>query len=258
MQKEAGETEAAKASFEKAIEHDPEEAGARFQLGQTLEAMSDLEGARKAYEESIELDPTSPEVFGCLTKVCAQLGDAEGEEQARAGMERWKAYDQKLMRRRYAVNQNPGDAAALRRLGEMYFEVGKWEESLDWFLKAIYIDPLDGLTHLYCGVARRHMRDFPNALNHLKEAEFLAPDNLDPKLQLLYLYADSEDEASFIELLASVEEAAAEGRGFALRPGRAVPGDRPGRRRQAALGEGQGPGLHRSSGPGAVTLGPAP
>jgi tetratricopeptide (TPR) repeat protein len=206
--RDAGRMEEARASFLKAIEIDPNEAGAYFQLGQSLEMLSKLPDAREAYEKSIALDPTSPEVFQRLTLVCAMLGDAEGEARARTGMDAWKEYDEKLQRRRRAVNQKPGDAAALRRLGEMYFEVGNWEESLDWFLKAIHIDPKDSLTHLYCGVAKRHMRDFASSANHLKEAEFLAPDMLDPKLELLQLYGESGDEASLGELLASVEEAA--------------------------------------------------
>ena len=129
----------------------------------------------------------------------------ECEARANTGMESWRAYDEKLQRRRRAVNQNPGDAAAVRRLGQMYFDVGKWEEALEWFVKAIHIDPKDGLAHLYCGAARRQLGDHENALNHLKEAEFLAPDYLDPKLELLRLYADTEDEAAAKELVTAVE-----------------------------------------------------
>lgn len=209
-QKDAAEMESARASFEKAIASQPEDAGAHFQLGQTREALGDLDGARAAYEESIRLDPTTQEVYGRLLTVCGQLGDVECEARAKTGMEAWEAYDAKLQKRRRAVNQNPGDAAAVRRLGQMYFDVGKWEEALDWFVKAIHIDPKDGLAHLYCGVARRQLGDHENALNHLKEAEFLAPDYLDPKLELLRLYADTEDEAAAKELVTAVETVAAE------------------------------------------------
>lgn len=209
-QKEAGELETAAASFEQAIANDPADAGAYFQLGQTQESRKLLSEARTSYDRSIQLDPTSPEVFGRLTQVCAMLGDTAGEERARAAREGWKEYDLKLERRRRAINQNPSDAAALRRLGEMYFEVGKWEEALEWFLRSIHVDSKDYLTHLYCGVVRRHLHDYTTAADHLKESEFLAPDYLDPKLELLRLYAETEDEASLGELLAGVETAAAE------------------------------------------------
>jgi tetratricopeptide (TPR) repeat protein len=210
VQKDSAQMEEARASFEKAIQNAPNEAGTYFQLGQTLEALSDLAGARTAYEKSVALDPTEPEAFGRLMQVCARLGDAACEENARAGMEGWMEYDRKLQRRRGAVNKNPGDPLALQRLGEMYFAVGKWEEALGWFLKSLHIDPTNGLTHLYCGIVRRHLRDYVDSMNHLKEAEFLAPDNLDPKLELLRLYAETEDDAGAEELVSEVETAASE------------------------------------------------
>jgi tetratricopeptide (TPR) repeat protein len=211
-QKGHAQTEDARASFQKAIESDPKDAGSFFQLGQSLEELNDLANARAAYEKSIALDPTEPDVFGRLLKVCATLGDSACEARARAGMESWTEYDKQLQQARRKVNQNPGDPKALRRLGIMYFDVAKWEEALEWFMKSIHIDPKDAKTHLYCGATRRHLKDFVTAANHLKEAEFLAPDNLDPKLELLRLYADSEDTASLEELLGKIEgEAAADG-----------------------------------------------
>ena len=209
VQKDAGEMEAARASFEKSIECAPREARSYFQLGQSLEALGDAPGARVAYEKAIELNPTEPDVFGRLTQVCARLGDAACEERAREGMNAWMEYDKRLQRRKHAVNQNPGDAVAVRRLGEMYFEVGNWEEAVGFFIRSIHIEPKDDRTHYYCGIALREMNDFVNATNHLKEAEFLAPDNLDPKLELLRLYADTKDEASSKELIAGVEAQAA-------------------------------------------------
>jgi tetratricopeptide (TPR) repeat protein len=210
VQKSNGETAVARDSFQKAIENEPSDAGAYFQLGQTLEELNDLPNARAAYEKSLGLDGTEPEVFGRLLQVCAKLGDADCEAKARAGMEGWTEYDKRLQRARRDVNQKPNDAKALRRLGLMHFEVGKWEEALEWFLKSIHIDPKDAKTHLFCGMARLHLKDYANAENHLKEAEFLAPDNLDPKLELLALYGASENRAGFDELLSKVEGEAAE------------------------------------------------
>jgi len=209
VQKDAGEMEAARASFEKAIECAPRESRSYFQLGQTLEALGDAAGARVAYEKAIELNPTEPEVFGRLTQVCARLGDAACEERAREGMTAWTEYDKQLQRRKHAVNQNPSDAAAVRRLGEMYFEVGNWDDAVAFLLRSIHIDPKDDRAHFYCGIALRKLKDYVNATNHLKEAEFLAPDNLDPKLELLRLYADTQDDASAKELVAGIETQAA-------------------------------------------------
>jgi tetratricopeptide (TPR) repeat protein len=213
VEKGAGQTQAARDAFQKAIQADPEDAGAYFQLGQTLEELQDLQNARAAYEKSLALNPTEPEVHGRLLTVCAALGDAECEARARAGEVAWAEYDKRMLFSRRAVNQNPGDAKALRRLGLLYFEVGKWEDALEWFMKSIHVDPRDAKTHLYCGITRRHLRDYVNATNHLKEAEFLAPDVLDPRLELLHLYAETKDDAAWKELLDKTEaEAAGDGR----------------------------------------------
>jgi len=202
--------EQARAAFEKAIELDPKEPGSMFQLGQTLELLQDTEGARKAYQRSIEVDPTMPQPYGALAKLLAKAGDDAGAAEAQKKHEEWQEFDTKLKRRMTLVNQNPSDAAALRRLGEMYVSVEKWSEAADWCLKAIQIDPKDAQAHLYCGMARRHLKEFENAKNHLKEAEYLAPDVLDPKLELLHLYSETEDTGQFDELLARVETEAAE------------------------------------------------
>lgn len=210
VQIQAGDMQAASASLKRATELMPKDGSSRFHLGTTLEVLGQTEEARAAYDESIRLDPSNARAYDSLVKVCAKLGDAEGEARANAGRESWGKYREKLNRRRMLVNKNPGDGATVRRLGEAYFEAGKWDESLEWFMKAIHIDPKDGLAHLMCGVARRNAEDYENALNHLKEAEFLAPDNLDPKLELLRLFALTKDEKSLSEKLAEVEVAAAE------------------------------------------------
>jgi tetratricopeptide (TPR) repeat protein len=208
VQMETGKIAEARASFQRSIESDPSDAGAFFQLGQALEQLTELENARAAYEKSLAIRSTEPEVFGRLLTVCAALGDAECEARARAGMEAWTEYDRTLKLARREVNQNPSDAKALRRLGVLYFEVGRWEEALEWFMRSIHVDPRDAKTHLFCGITRRHLRDHVNAMNHLKEAEFLAPDNLDPKLELLRLYAESKEDDPWRELLAKTEDEA--------------------------------------------------
>ncbi|NOT29914.1 MAG: tetratricopeptide repeat protein [Planctomycetes bacterium] len=210
-QVDAGETEAGRDSYLRALELNPNDAAAHFLLGQALEVLSDLAGARVAYEKSVALEPSEYEVYGRLSQVCGKLGDAEGEAKANAGRQQWVAFDEQLTRRQKAVNQNPSDGAALRRLGEMYLEIGDWEKAQGLFKGAILIDRRDWRAHLWRGVALRHMKE-KGAIDHLKEAEFLAPDVLDPKLELLRLYAERRDDANLDALLRAVEgEAAADG-----------------------------------------------
>ncbi len=208
--------ELARDSFRKAIEVDPADAGSYFQLGLALESLEDLAGARAAFERSIEIDRTQPEPYYKLSQLLARADDPEGALRAEADFQRWSKFDGDLKRRMKAVNQNPGDAQALLAVGEMYFaaaqatgQQGTWKEALEWFLKSINIDPKDPHAHLYGGIVRRELKEYEAALNHLKEAEFLAPDSLEPKLQLVRLYAQTQDAAALEELVQKVEAEAA-------------------------------------------------
>jgi tetratricopeptide (TPR) repeat protein len=209
-QVDSGLTEAGRDSYLRALESNPGDAGAHFLLAQALEVLGDLPAARAAYEKSIELDPSVYEVHGRLAQVCGKLGDSEGEAKAQAGMQQWMAYNERFKRRLDAVNERPGDAVAVRRMGEMYYEIGQWEKALDLFLRAIHIDTRDWRAHLYSGVARRHLKDYVYSMHHLREAEFFAPDVLDPKLELMRLYKESGDEAALRKLLDTTELEASE------------------------------------------------
>ena len=57
--------------------------------------------------------------------------------------------------------------------------------------------------------AKLSASEMVSVIPRLKEAEFLAPDLLDPKLELLRLYRESDDEPALVETLAAVESAAA-------------------------------------------------
>jgi tetratricopeptide (TPR) repeat protein len=212
IQLDQGEAEGARDSLRKAIEVNARDASAHFLLAQALERLNELEGARKACEQSIQLDPSSYEVHARLAQLCNKLGDVEGETKAKAGMERWYEFDQRMKRRLRAVENDPTDGVAARRLGETYMEVGDWERAREMFVRAARIDGRDWRAHLSCGVACRNLKDYVYATHHLKEAEFLAPDVLDPKLELLRLHGERKDEASLAELIRSIEvEAAGDG-----------------------------------------------
>lgn len=211
-QLEGAKAEAGRESLKRALELNPRDAGAQLSMAEALGALGDAAGARTACEQALKLDPGSREAYALLTRLCQTLGDAEGETQARTSLERLTEFDQRMQERLRAVEQNPADGLAQRRLGEIYFEIGEWEQARDSFLRAIRANTKDWQAHLWCGVARRHLKDYVYAMHHLKEAEFLAPDVLDPKLELVRLYAERKDEASLKEVVLRVEsEASADG-----------------------------------------------
>ena len=209
-QLDSGETQQGRDSFQRALELAPDDPKGLFQLAQALESLGDLPGARANYEKSIALDPSVYEVHMRLGQVCGKLGDEPAATKAREDMQRWKDFDDRLGRRKALADKNPKSASALRSVGMVYYEAGDWENASDWFLRAIRVDTRDWRAHLYRGVARRHLKDFEWATKHLKEAEFDQPDVLDPKLELLRLYADLKDETSLVALLTKTEGEAAE------------------------------------------------
>jgi len=204
--------EPARQAFQKALEHDPKEAGAAMQLGQVELLFGDPAAARAAFERSMAIDPTQPEPYGALAKLLAQQGDDAGASEFEAKHKTWTEFDERLQKCRVAVNKAPDDAVALRRLAKTYLSVDKRDDALEWFLKAVHIDPKDAQSHMYCGILLRERGELEMATHHLKEAEFLDPDHLDPKLELLRLYVATKDDAAFQALLATVEgEASGDG-----------------------------------------------
>lgn len=202
------EIERAQESFAKAVEHDPADGGSHYQLGQVKALLGDQEGARDAYRGAIEAERIRPEPYQALAQVLARLGDEEGTARAEADFKRWSTFDGELKARKQASIQNPKDPKALLRVGEMYFVVQMWSEANEWFLRAVRLDPTDPHAHLYCGIVYRNLGQHDYAKDHLKEAEFLAPDSLDPKLELVRLYAGNQDEKALQDLLGKVEQEA--------------------------------------------------
>lgn len=202
--------ELARDCFQKAVECDASDAGSSYQLGQALQLLGDDAGARAAYERAIEVDRIRPEPYLALSQILAKLGDSEGSAKAEEEFKRWSNFDRQLTALTQAANQNPKDAKALFKLGEQYYAGEKWKEALEWFQRSIYVDAKNAHAHFYCGILRRKLGDHRAAMDHLKEAEFLEPDSLDPKLELIRLYAETGDENGILEVFKKVETEAAE------------------------------------------------
>jgi Flp pilus assembly protein TadD len=202
------ETELAKSAFERALALDPKDASSHFQLGQALEVLRDPAGARAAYERAIANNPTRPEYYRTLMAVLVRLGETGAADEAERNLARWTEHDAKLQRRQRNVDKNPRDAAALRRLGEAYLEGERWGLAAEWCTKAVLVDPKDVQAHLCCGIERRRLEEYEMAEKHLREAEFLEPMFLDPKLERVRLYAATGAERALAELVAEVESRA--------------------------------------------------
>ncbi len=202
------ENQRARATLERALALAPRNPNSAFQLGQVLEVLRDFPAARQAYERAIANNPTQPEFYRKLLAVLERLGDAPALAETERELATWVAYDERLERRQRAADANPRDPAALRRLGELYLESERWRAAADWCTRAVRIDPQDAQAHLCCARARRRLKQYAEAEQHLRQAESLAPGWLDPRLELVRLFAETNAEAELAQVLAQVESTA--------------------------------------------------
>ena len=132
----------AQVAVDKALELDDQLAETHTILAVTKWYSGDYEGAEPAYQRALELGPNSASThfeFGCF------LAD---EPQAR--------YEEALAHHKRAFELDPLLVPAISWIGFDLFTLGRFDESLVWFEKALEIDPGHGNTYSY--IADYHSR----------------------------------------------------------------------------------------------------
>lgn len=144
-----------------------------------------------------------------MTHVSPALADAKSELRFQQGVAAYGAREFGAAREAFSnfLERNPDDPTALRYLGLLSRHEGKDEEAIDFFTRALKLDPTDVLTymalgetqlkaqqnvpaqdtltraltlapqharlHLYMGIAKYRLRDFPEAAKHFERATAL-------------------------------------------------------------------------------------
>jgi Flp pilus assembly protein TadD len=122
----------AEAAFRKAIELGPSDAKARYNLGVLLEDLKRYGEAEAAFRKAIELDPS-------LTKAYSNLGIL---------LRILKRYDKAEAAYRKAIELNPSDATAYNNLVILLRLNNRMEESMTLLEKMIEINPEDFNSYL--------------------------------------------------------------------------------------------------------------
>jgi tetratricopeptide (TPR) repeat protein len=125
------ETRRALATFVKALEVMPGDAGLLADIGEAYTRLGDYEDAIVAYRLSLRADSLQPLTLAHLGSALVQTGRAD------------EAFD--VYRR--AVTMNPWEPEVLVSLGKVYVQRGSLEEALEAFQRAIALDP--GLADAY-------------------------------------------------------------------------------------------------------------
>jgi len=139
----------------------PESAQARYRLGRLYQSQSRVPEALAAFKSSAG----GTVLIGrdSLYETIAALRVSEGE------------FSEAIAAYRLELEVNPNNAAAHRRLGDLYAQDGRMNESLAEFAAALLIDPRDADTHASRAQTMLRMSRFADAVTAARTAVTLRP-----------------------------------------------------------------------------------
>jgi tetratricopeptide (TPR) repeat protein len=218
-----------------ALKAAPRDAEIHYMLGSALAQLGDLDAAKKSYEAALEIDPHHAQACYQLFVVNSRLNLPEEAKvyrerfarlrsETRDASQKWvNDYDDlQLIRKQvaatcdtaarcYRAHQNPARAkelwlrasaldpkyvATLLQLAVVYGQEGQTEEALELCKQAETIAPQDPMVHLNVGVLGAKFRQFNVAKAALRKACELAPENASAARLLSQVLLESNGNAA--------------------------------------------------------------
>ncbi len=169
----------------------PSSAEMQDRFGVELAATGDLAGAVQAYERALELDPEHAGALDHLSSALLEQDrrDTEAEVQREAlrisaaagthfnlgnSLARQGETEEATAEYEAAIHLQPDLAPAHHNLGVLLYSLGRTEDALEHLRAAVRIDPGDAAAHRSLGFALRGMGQTEKAEEHLAEARRLA------------------------------------------------------------------------------------
>jgi len=182
LEHDAGEFEAAREHFQKAIAINPNLDVAHFNLGLTLVQLGDNQGAKKEFESALELGATGPEVHLQFARVLRSLGEND-------------ASATQLTQYRQSLEDQHDRALALSKTaqGDKALEAGQAKEAAGFYREALNATPNDAELNFKMAVALDRVGDTVNERTLLEKAVELNPDLAPAENQLGFLASQSGD-----------------------------------------------------------------
>jgi tetratricopeptide (TPR) repeat protein len=206
----------ARALYERALAHDPDSAAAHHGLGRIARLEGDPRQAVERYARALELQPAAGAVHYELALAYRDLGRAEESRAhlARRGpgkvsfpdplMERLGSLavgsahamaraasalaagraDEAVRWYRVAVDQAPGDRAALGALASVLAASGRVAEAIELYRRVLELDPEDHQAHYNLGSLLARGAAGEEGIAHLRRAVELAPRYVDAHVNL--------------------------------------------------------------------------
>jgi TolB-like protein/DNA-binding winged helix-turn-helix (wHTH) protein/Tfp pilus assembly protein PilF len=155
-------------------------------LAQNVEL--DWAKAEKEYKRAIDLNPnyaTAHQWYG-----------GELEQKGR--------FDEALAEMKLAGDLDPLSLIIIKDTGEIYYVARKYARAIEYFRKALEMDPNFVVAHMYLGLAYAQQQEFSSALAELQKARLLQ-DSQDILSELGYVYALSGKRREAEEILSDLK-----------------------------------------------------
>ena len=91
-----------------------------------------------------------------------------------------------------SAQEDPKNAETLFELGEIFFQAGEWQSSLDWFTKLVAVDPTNVHALTDIGTSQYNLGSTEDAKATWLKVKEIAPDDPQVHYNLGFLYANSE------------------------------------------------------------------
>ena len=224
-------------AFVRCLQINPLALDARLALASVLTAQEDFSSAEAAYEQAVQLFKENPEVLNHIAAHMAEHGHAakaielfqalaEVSPESRSIMlgnigNAYLQLDDRAAATEFyqrAIKEDPANALAYSRLGDLAHEVGSIDEAAGYFSQACALDPASATYHASAGTTFLQQEDYDRAKQHLRRSLELYPDQPLTLYNLaVALVVGGDGEAAVEELAKAVRIDAGYARGWYLK-----------------------------------------
>jgi len=176
--------------WRKALEMDPADGRAHFNLGYSLSQTGDLRDALAEYGKACDLSPDNPVVFAEFALALAQDGQA----------------DEAIANYRKSLALDAANPKVQADLGTMLYEKGLIAEGLEHLEKAIALNPDSADAHNKIAAVQVKIGQTAKAIAQLEKAVALAPDSVEYRFSFAYVLGLAERFADAIPQLQKAVE----------------------------------------------------
>jgi tetratricopeptide (TPR) repeat protein len=149
-------------------------------LGEAYQSLKDFRKAKASYQEALKLNPHSAEAHYGLSRVCAQLGEAERSSEH---FETFSALKKKSEEEARRVRDNYDTLAITRKslaqthtdVGRVYMTEGRAREAEESWMTASRLDPRNTLCRLQLAVLYQQTNRTREALKFYEEVARIDP-----------------------------------------------------------------------------------